>query len=114
MKKGSWHCDQVLLMHCGSSSSLCKSLWLNEVNWKANLIRWDVLCSDSVLDRVGLRIGWKELSAVTSLHTDVEESDSAWPAALLLRESRAYWALGSTSLCIPPPHHSLEKAEGML
>lgn len=83
------------------------------MNWKANL-GWDVLCSDSMLDRVGLRIGWKELSAVISLHTDVEESVSAWPAALLLWESRASLALGSRCQCIPPPHHSLEKAEGML
>lgn len=47
------------------------------MNWKANLLGWDVLCSDSMLDRVGLRIGWKELSAVISLHTNVEESIGA-------------------------------------
>lgn len=73
-----------------------------------------MLCSDSMLDRVGLRIGWEELSAVISLHTDVEKSVSAWPAALLLWESRASWAFGSRCQCIPPPHHSLEEAEGML
>lgn len=35
--------DRVLLMHCCCSSSLCKSLWLNEVNWKANLLGWDAV-----------------------------------------------------------------------
>lgn len=49
--------------------------WLNAVNQKANLLRWDVLCTDAMLARVGLGIGCKELLAVISLHSDVEESE---------------------------------------